>query len=328
MKGQALDKLNVGLLLLSLGVAWFLPFDGFLIAYAVLGPLHYLTEMWWLKRRDFFIPRPWAWPLFFVLLALLLSYYPLADLLGYSKRATGLLAPVVNHPQIWLLTLLFGAVGLVVVRSTWARLIWFGGGFVCAFLLDLCLPTVAIGLKLMVPTLIHVYLFTLLFMVFGQRKSGSRAGWVVIGLMLLAPVLIVFVPMQVLGPQHAGAGRFFASDLQQITTSLAHWLGGGFSENEQMAREFLQRVQVFVAFAYIYHYLNWFSKTTIIGWQKAMNKRDVWTIGAIWVASMAVYAWDFEKGLGALFFLSLLHVVLEFPLNALTFKALFSRPSD
>ena len=40
-----LNYLNIGLMAASCAVAWFLPFELFLLAYAVLGPLHYLTEI-------------------------------------------------------------------------------------------------------------------------------------------------------------------------------------------------------------------------------------------------------------------------------------------
>src|SRR5215212_6090207 len=33
------------------------PFHLFLFAYAILGPLHYLTEISWLHDRDYFAPR-------------------------------------------------------------------------------------------------------------------------------------------------------------------------------------------------------------------------------------------------------------------------------
>ena len=43
----------------------------------------------------------------------------------------------------------------------------------------------------------------------------------------------------------------------------------------------------------------------------------------LWVASIALYMWDCAFGLRVLFFVSFLHVVLEFPLNASTAPALW-----
>jgi hypothetical protein len=49
-----INYLNIGLMLISCVVAFYLPFDLFLFAYAVLGPAHYLTEISWLHERNYF----------------------------------------------------------------------------------------------------------------------------------------------------------------------------------------------------------------------------------------------------------------------------------
>jgi hypothetical protein len=82
------------------------------------------------------------------------------------------------------------------------------------------------------------------------------------------------------------------------------------------------KIQIFISFAYTYHYLNWFSKTSIIGWQKAMTKNTTKLILFIWISAIAIYTYDFKTGFMALFFLSFLHVFLEFPLNILTIREL------
>src|SRR5215468_5165727 len=57
-----LDYLNMGLMVGSAVIARAVPFGLFLVAYAVLGPLHYLTEIGWLHQRSYFAPRrSWAW---------------------------------------------------------------------------------------------------------------------------------------------------------------------------------------------------------------------------------------------------------------------------
>jgi hypothetical protein len=78
----------------------------------------------------------------------------------------------------------------------------------------------------------------------------------------------------------------------------------------------------FIAFAYMYHYLNWFSKTEIIRWHKVPKSRFIAVI-ILWIASLAIYAIDYSKGLQWLFFLSFCHVLLEFPLNAVSFVGIF-----
>ena len=49
-----MDVLNLGLMLVALALAFILPFWLFLFSYAVLGPLHYLTEIGWLNKKQFF----------------------------------------------------------------------------------------------------------------------------------------------------------------------------------------------------------------------------------------------------------------------------------
>lgn len=75
-----------------------------------------------------------------------------------------------------------------------------------------------------------------------------------------------------------------------------------------------------IAFAYTYHYLNWFSKTSIIRWHEVSQRRAV-AIVALWAASVGVYAYDYALGIGVLYILSMLHVLLEFPLDHQTLAA-------
>ena len=60
---DTIKHLNIVLMVASVVVAAYLPFETFLLAYAVLGPLHYLTEISWLHDRGYFITRSsdWIW---------------------------------------------------------------------------------------------------------------------------------------------------------------------------------------------------------------------------------------------------------------------------
>ena len=85
------------------------------------------------------------------------------------------------------------------------------------------------------------------------------------------------------------------------------------------------KFQMFIAFAYTYHYLNWFTKTTVIGWHRSLTGYRVLMILVIWISSVVLYYIDYGTGLIWLISLSILHVFLEFPLNLLSIKWLFSR---
>ena len=75
----AVELANVGLMGLAFAVACIVPFELFLFAYAVLGPLHYATEISWLYDRRFFAPRKSDW--------LLLGGVCDLDRTGKSRRA-------------------------------------------------------------------------------------------------------------------------------------------------------------------------------------------------------------------------------------------------
>jgi hypothetical protein len=65
--------LNIGLMVVACGAAIAAPFQVFLGAWAILGPLHYLTEISWLHDRNYFTRRNTArrWWLALVLFAAL-----------------------------------------------------------------------------------------------------------------------------------------------------------------------------------------------------------------------------------------------------------------
>jgi hypothetical protein len=81
------------------------------------------------------------------------------------------------------------------------------------------------------------------------------------------------------------------------------------------------KLMQFIAFAYTYHYLNWFSKTSIIQWHKT-TKVKICGIILIWIVSVLLYLYNYKTGLYWLYLLSLTHVILEFPLDITSVKSL------
>ena len=81
------------------------------------------------------------------------------------------------------------------------------------------------------------------------------------------------------------------------------------------------RLTGLLAFVYTYHYLNWFIKADVIRWADVPPARLA-LVGAVSVASTALYFYDYALGFSILLALSLLHVVLEFPLDALAARQL------
>jgi hypothetical protein len=73
---KGINITNIVLMLFSTVVAFILPFKLFLFVYAVLGPLHYLTEISWLDKRNFFVEKKWqVWPYLLVAILLTISLF-------------------------------------------------------------------------------------------------------------------------------------------------------------------------------------------------------------------------------------------------------------
>ena len=53
----ATDAIHLGLMFAALGLTYVVPFELLLLAYVVLGPAHYATEISWLHDRKYFLPQ-------------------------------------------------------------------------------------------------------------------------------------------------------------------------------------------------------------------------------------------------------------------------------
>src|SRR5258707_13387861 len=51
------DAAHLGLMLAALGLTYLVPIELLLLAYVVLGPAHYATEISWLHDRKYFLPQ-------------------------------------------------------------------------------------------------------------------------------------------------------------------------------------------------------------------------------------------------------------------------------
>ena len=69
-----INYINIGLMLVSAVLAFILPFELFLFSYAVLGPLHYLTEIGWLHKKNYFTKGKYDF-IFLSILCVLVFYF-------------------------------------------------------------------------------------------------------------------------------------------------------------------------------------------------------------------------------------------------------------
>jgi hypothetical protein len=105
------------------------------------------------------------------------------------------------------------------------------------------------------------------------------------------------------------------SGLFNLHQYLAHLLGANVHpDGTILADPASVMVLRFLAFIYLYHYLNWFTKTTLLSWHK-MSRENWQTVLVLYSGAIGCYWMNFRAGFYVVNFLSLLHVLLEFPLN-------------
>lgn len=306
--------------LLAAAAALLRPVETFVAAFVVLGPLHYLTELAWLRRRGFFVDVPAGRgalvatgvvaaalgvlsqgaaavgtraELQVLAVTALGTAVVLAGLLtrGHARTGLGITTTVVTC----------GLIGEAVGHSPWAE---------AAF----------VGIAVLLPTLVHVVLFTTLFMVHGWRAGRARHDLSTL-LAYLACFALIGVARGAPAPALPGVAAawdtmigFLAVRLQDTATS---W--GVAPDHAAVA------VPRLLAFAYAHHFLNWFDKTERVGWHR-LPTGTLLGIGLAWAGFVGAYAWDVETGLLLVLLPNLLHVVMELPLNWRTATGLALAP--
>ncbi len=309
MKPFNLDIVNIFLILGSAVAAWFFPFELFLFSYAVLGPLHYLTEISWLKKKNYFtrgrFDRYYFWLGELVLLSL--PFIP-------GLHAAWL-------PMFILAMLFFGAAIFVNTTNLYVRLIAFAAVVLVVAALQ-GFSFFIIFFTLLV-TIIHVFVFTGCFMLFGALKSRSRWGIASLAVYIAAAVALllgnagpVFAAGSYVQATYASFASLNVYLLQLFHVGSTNGSATVFSSSAGLA------VMRFIAFAYTYHFANWFSKTKVIRWHE-VGRAQLAGILVFWMAAVSLYAYDYRLGLLVLLFLSVTHVFLELPLDHITFMGIY-----
>lgn len=333
MPSVQVNILNIGLMLVSLVVACVMPFEVFLLAYAILGPLHYLTEISWLHDRRYFVPRRLDWmPL--VACSLLVPLGTLSVLgpegLALLNRASvggAGLGSLLNEHTPDLTFLAFG-LALLFVLTRELRWRFAGVALLLAAAVAWHVPSAA-GSEVAVSslywtvfaayltTVIHVFVFTGLFILLGALKSRSLTGQLSLVVFLACATAALLLPDSGYSAS-AWARASYDSNFRGLSQVLLYDVFGvplaALDSLDLFADGTSVRLMRFMAFAYTYHYLNWFSKTSVIRWHEVPRSRLL-LVGAVWAVSLGLYAWDYGVGLRWLFALSFAHVLLEFPLN-------------
>lgn len=312
LNNDQINYVNIGLMLLSAVLAFILPFELFLFSYAVLGPLHYLTEIGWLHKKNYFTKGKYDF-VFLSVLCVLVFYF---SYVNPTKNQTiipnlilyGILLALIfvfikdNLYRIVLAVL--AVIGISVSKMGFDYVIWVG---------------------IFLPTIIHVFIFTWAFMFYGVLKNKSFSGYLsIIALILIG---VSFFVIKAPGLQYevsAYVGKSYEL-FYLLNKFLIEFFGLETTLTSERALVYATNagfiVMRFIAFAYTYHYLNWFSKTSVIQWHK-VPKKTLYITLVLWVFSVVLYVIDYNIGLKALYFLSFLHVFLEFPLNITSFQGI------
>jgi hypothetical protein len=178
-------------------------------------------------------------------------------------------------------------------------------------------PFYLILLGFLIPTVIHVYLFTLLFILSGALKTKTKWPFANIVALVVVPILIAFVPFDFTAYESSSFVKNIFLDMHFHHTNVLFSKFLGLSEGTSFYfYENLElRIQVFLSFAYIHHYLNWFVKTSIIGWHKSIDYKKGSYIIIIWIILVVLFLTNYKLGFYAALSLSFLHLILEFPIN-------------
>ena len=289
------DAIHLGLMLFAVCAAYLVPFELLLLSYAVLGPAHYFTEISWLHDRKYFLPH----------------------------RGIGLALAIV-------------AVVVVIIAKPW----WFGfivwsALMVCALLAattsvveGIVVFMIAVGmaaimyssesfvlLGVLIPTLVHVSVFTLVFMMLGAYRSKSKTQAFLVIAYLAAIGIILIVP-----PTASSRIESFARLSQEYFGDVGPALGKLFGVRDLKLDT---RFTSLLAFAYTYHYLNWFIKAEVIRWTDISKTRLAVVIAAS-AGSTGLYFYNYAIGFVTLYIIALAHIMLEFPLNSIALRDLGS----
>jgi hypothetical protein len=323
MNTKSIDLANIALMIVSCVAAFMLPFELFLFSYAVLGPLHYLTEINWLHKRDYFATgkRDYYWLILFCLmltaLSLAATYHDLPVFHRLYIFLTDVLGPNAFDLVTVIIFLAFAlALSLVLFKDWLYKILFVLTAAIVGAIFSKSPPFIFL-FGIFLPTLIHVFVFTGLFILYGALKNKSPTG--ILSLIVFAGCAISFFVFQ---PQFAfykastyAQDALIQSGFIQLNKGVLDLFKlGEFTRETVFSSAIGLGIMRFIAFAYTYHYLNWFSKTQIIKWHQ-VPARQLAMVISLWIASIALYAYNYKTGLMVLYFLSMLHVLLEFPLN-------------
>lgn len=303
MSSNKTEFFNIFLIIISLVLSFIFPFELFLFSYAILGPLHYFTEISWLHDRNYFTKNKSS---MIPLLILGLVFTISVNLYEFNFKYI----PIIVFTSISC-AFIFCFFIVYDFKNKYSLLTIFFIIFTTFIIYHIQILHLIFYYFLV--TLIHVYIFTGIFMLSGNIKRNNIIGHLGFTIFLLAPLICFLIPVN-----STTITDYFKINYSLIMKSMItdnfYFFNIPLSSDTFFQNEWVIKFSRFICFAYTYHYLNWFSKTNIIGWHN-VSKTRISIIFFIWILSICIYFYNYMLGYKILLFLSLLHVFLEFPLN-------------
>jgi hypothetical protein len=310
-----IDILNVFLILLSGVFAFVLPFQTFLFVYAILGPLHYLTEINWLHQRNYFLDDKTNVYYLFVPILLIGSIVYIPTFFSLKPTIPFLIF-------FTFLVSIFNSTEKIKLYNNWKFILAIFVGIIATFYFKEYFKTV---FSLFLPSLIHVFIFTGIFILSGFLKTGKKWSLITFMVFLLTSIFLLNFNWNNSILEENILSKY--QSFEKLNQTLLSIFGEENSTKQSVYfSNFGIKLMQFIAFAYMYHYLNWFSKTSIIQWHKTTKVKIV-AIIIIWILSVLLYLYNYKTGLYWLYLLSLTHVILEFPLDITSVKNLLKGKS-
>ncbi|KJC57820.1 hypothetical protein UP10_26860 [Bradyrhizobium sp. LTSPM299] len=294
------DVTHLGLMLLAFAAAYLVPFELLLLAYVVLGPAHYFTEISWLHDRSYFLPHRGI-AVALIVLAIAAALIDNAAWFGFAMWAALIVCAMLAATKSAVESMLLFMVAIALAAMMYES----GSSFAVVGIL--------------IPTLVHVSLFTLVFMTLGAYRAGSPVQAMLVVAYLIAVAVILFAPptAEVRIASFALAAKNYFGNVGPALSRLFGIPGLKLDT----------RLTSLLAFVYTYHYLNWFIKADVIRWADIPRSRLA-LVGAASAASTALYFYNYAFGFTFLLALSLTHILLEFPLNSLALRQLGAAMGD
>ena len=312
-----IDYVNIGLLIVSCILAFLMPFELFLFAYGVLGPLHYLTEISWLHDKNYYSTDKRD-VILLVVISLVLTVVTMKNYLGLADLD-------VEYKYVNRIIFIAFASSLffAFIKNNLYKII----GVCIVILLSAISDRLVLIFSVFLPTLIHVFLFTWLFMFYGALKNRSKPGYITVALHMIIPFILFYAFPSTHFVAVTDYGKSAYKEFQMLNLTIISLLNNSRPGDGDMVQQIFNSqtgiaIMRFIAFAYTYHYLNWFSKTKVIRWHDIPKSRSIFIV-ILWVISIILYAVDYSLGFKWLFLLSFMHVMVEFPLNYISFVGIF-----